>query len=209
MKKSVVTLSKPRYVGCAILSLSKIYMYNFHYNFIKKHWPGNKSRLLFTDTDSLCYEFKTNGDFYRKLGAANKEADIMDFSNYDKDNPLFSMRHHLLPGKFKDEMGGKIISMFIGARSKMYSIQMSDGSCKKTAKGITKPCKEKLDHFKDYLRIIEKKTFNYCTMGRLISKKHQIFTVKSSKIGISPLNDKRYFEENGDSVPFGHYSLVH
>ena len=41
-----------------ILELSKVLMYEFHYDYIKnKH--GNNSRLLFTDTDNLKYEIRT------------------------------------------------------------------------------------------------------------------------------------------------------
>ena len=41
-----------------ILELSKVLMYEFHYEYIKSKY-GNNSRLLFTDTDSLMYEIKT------------------------------------------------------------------------------------------------------------------------------------------------------
>ena len=35
-------------------------MYDFHYNFIKKNFD---TELLFTDTDSLTYEIKSENDF--------------------------------------------------------------------------------------------------------------------------------------------------
>ena len=208
LKKNQITLNKPRYIGAAILCLSKLYMYNFHYNFIKKYWPGSSSKLLFTDTDSLCYQIKFEGDFYRKLKNINIKENIIDFSNFDPKKSIFNAEHRLQPGFFKDEMGGKIISMFVGLRSKMYSIEMADGFCKKTGKGITHACKEKLDHHKDYLNILNKKTFNYVKMGRIISKKHKLYSVQATKIGLSCLNDKRFFLENGKSYSFGHYSLL-
>ena len=47
-----LTLSKPAYVSMCILNLSKVLMYEFHFDYIKNKY-GNNSRLLFTDTDNL------------------------------------------------------------------------------------------------------------------------------------------------------------
>ena len=41
---------------CQILEFSKWLMYHFHYNFLKRRFD---TELLFTDTDSLTYEIKS------------------------------------------------------------------------------------------------------------------------------------------------------
>ena len=73
--KPVLRLNKPIYVGFSILDLSKLLMYGFHYKYIKNKFDAI---LLFTNTDSLLYEIKTEDvyeDFYQ-----NK--DLFDFSDY-------------------------------------------------------------------------------------------------------------------------------
>ena len=52
--KLALKLNKPAYIGMCILELSKVLMYEFHYDYIKNKY-GNNPRLLFTDTDSLMY----------------------------------------------------------------------------------------------------------------------------------------------------------
>ena len=56
--KVTLTLNRPAYIGMRIFELSKVLMYEFHYNYIKTK-DGNNSRLLFTGTDSLMYEIKS------------------------------------------------------------------------------------------------------------------------------------------------------
>ena len=63
--KPVLVLSKPIYVRFTVSELSKWMMYDFHYYFIKKNF---NAELLFTDTDSLTYEIKSEyvyGDFFK------------------------------------------------------------------------------------------------------------------------------------------------
>ena len=55
--KLALKLNKPAYIGMCILEMSKVLMYEFHYDYIKNKY-GNKSKLLFTDSDSLMYELK-------------------------------------------------------------------------------------------------------------------------------------------------------
>ena len=61
--KPVLGLNKPIYVGFTVLELSKWLMYDFHYNFNKKHFDAE---LLFTDTHSHTYEIKSE-DVYEEF----------------------------------------------------------------------------------------------------------------------------------------------
>ena len=74
--KVTLTLNKPAYIGMCLLELSKVLMYEFHYDYIKNKY-GNNSKLLFRDTDGLMYEIKTE-DVYEDF-SSNK---MFDFSNY-------------------------------------------------------------------------------------------------------------------------------
>ena len=56
--KLALKLNKPAYIGMCISELSKVLMYQFHYDYIKNKYD-NKSKLLFTDTDSLMFKIKT------------------------------------------------------------------------------------------------------------------------------------------------------
>ena len=51
-KKKSLTLNKPLYAGMCIVDLSKLHMYSFHYDVIKKQHT-DRAKLLFTHTDSM------------------------------------------------------------------------------------------------------------------------------------------------------------
>ena len=91
-------------------------MYDFYYNFMKKHFDA---KLLFTDTDSLAYEIKSE-NFYEDFF---KWKDLFDFSNYSKDSKFYDDDNKKVIGKMKDEYGGVVIDEFVGLKSKMCSIK--------------------------------------------------------------------------------------
>ena len=114
--KPVLVLNKPIYVGFTVLDLSKWKMYDFHYNFIKKNF---NAELLFTDTDSLVSEIKSENVYEEFF----KWKDLFDFSNYSKDSIFYYDANKIVIGKMKDEYGENIVDKFIGLKSKMYSIK--------------------------------------------------------------------------------------
>ena len=125
---------KPIFIGMSILDISKTLIYNFHYKYLIPKFKQNQ-QLLFTDTDSLCYEIK-NVDFYKEI-----KPDIytkFDTSDLDKNNKFgFPQVNKKVLGLMKDEFAGKIAMDFVGLRSKMYCLLIENSEIKK-AKGVKK-----------------------------------------------------------------------
>ena len=84
MKKTSVKMNKPIYLGLAMLSLSKIKMYEYMYNEMKPKY-GNRIRLCYMDTDSFIMHIKTE-NFYKDIAKDVEEK--YDTSNYTVERPL-------------------------------------------------------------------------------------------------------------------------
>ena len=205
MHKSSIKLDKPRYIGFCVLELSKLIMYKFHYDYILENFP--KTRVLFTDTDSFCYHIKTEKDVYEVIKGNNT---WFDFSNYPPNHANFDNKiNHLKPGVFKDETGSIPIQEFIGLRSKMYSILISNGGGKRTAKGLLRSMQAKITH-KDYFHsLFDTENFSYVGK-KILQKEHSLFIAQIRKKGLCPYNDKKFITKVGDQFfthSFGHYSI--
>ena len=75
--KVTLKLKKLAYAGMCLLDLTKVLMYELYFDYIKNTYDSN-SRLLFTDTDSLMYEIKTE-KFYEDHSKGKK---VFDFIKY-------------------------------------------------------------------------------------------------------------------------------
>ena len=171
--KPVSMLNKPIYVGFTVPELSKWLMYDFHCSFIKNHFDAE---LLFTDTDSLTYEIKSE-DVYEEFF---KHKHLFDFSNYPKDSKFFDQANKKVIGKMKDDSEGKIIDEFVGLKLKMHSMLSDDGKESNTAKGVN--IATEFDEFKDTL--FNKKVLRH-KMNRIQSEKHRLGTYEINKISLS------------------------
>ena len=131
MGKIKVVMNKLVYLGQAILDLSKIVMYEFHYDYtIPKY--GDSLKLCYMDTDSLVYHIKTK-DFYADI--ADDVQTRFDTSGYIPDRPLPAGLNKKVILLMKDELGGKIMTEFVALRPKLYSYKKLDGSEDKKCKG--------------------------------------------------------------------------
>ena len=81
--KICLTLNKPIYVGFTVLEISKLTMYALHYDFMKMNF--NNFKLLFTDTDSLCYEICDENPYEKFY----EHREYFDLSNYSKNSKYF------------------------------------------------------------------------------------------------------------------------
>lgn len=204
MRPEKIILDKPIYIGFTVLELSKSHMFNFHYSIIKPKY-GESVELCYTDTDSFVYNIQTE-NFYIDL--KRSFLNYFDTSNYDLDNPFqIPIINKKVPGLFKDELGGEIITEFVGLRSKLYCIKTDKFTIKK-AKGVKKNVVRDLfcSDYYDVLvndRIIRKKNLLFKSI------KHEIYTQSVNKVALSNTDDKRQILGNKTSTrAWGHRLIL-
>ncbi|CAH1643155.1 unnamed protein product [Spodoptera littoralis] len=194
-----LVLDRPIYVGLSVLEYAKQHMYNFHYDFIKNKY-GDNVKLCYTDTDSLLYLIHTQ-NFYKDL---NENIIKFDTSNFDFNNPYSIPKiNNKIPGLFKDELGGDVISEFTGLRAKLYCIKSIKTQINK-AKGVSRPITKKLK-ISNYKRVLFKNITLQCKMNMIKSSKHVLYSQEVNKVILNRVDDKRIVQTNQiDTLPWGH-----
>jgi hypothetical protein len=204
LTKSTIHWSKPTYVGFCVLDLSKLHMYKFHYDVLKPMY-GDRLKLLFTDTDSLCYEVQTT-DLFKDMTRIKHH---LDTSDYPANHPLHSTTNAKVLGKFKDECTGVSPLQFVGLRSKMYSLLLPGGKVKATAKGIKKSFAKKKIRHDQYLHCLKGDSTTTAEFHNIRSFLHTLKTVKVVKRALSAFDDKRFILPNKcDTLAHGHWAIV-
>ena len=203
MRKQTVELNKPIAVGQAILDLSKLHMYDFYYNVLKKDY-GDNMKLLFTDTDSLCYEVMTD-DLFKDMYEKKQYYDLSDFP---KDHFLYDPSNKKVAGKFKEEFNSSIINEFVGLRAKSYSILFDSQKEKKVCKGVNKCVIKKCLTHDEYKKCLFENSIRKDTMNNIRSKQHNIYSTETNKISLSSCDNKRYVLDDGiTTYAHGHYLI--
>ena len=83
----------------------------------------------------------------------------------------------------------------MGLRPKMYSLKYTKQGTsaeKKTAKGITRNVTERVIAHQDYKDCLFEQKIKMASMNQIRSERHQMYSIKLNKIGLSPYDDKRY-----------------
>lgn len=198
-----VILDRPIYIGFTVLEYAKTHLYKFHYNFIKNKYK-NRARLCYTDTDSLLYFINTE-DVYEDI---KTNVIKYDTSNFESKNvygiPKVNAK---IPGLFKDELGGDVISEFVGLRAKLYCINSLKTRITK-AKGISKAVTNRLKLSHYYKALLSETKFK-CKMNVIKSIKHVLYSQEIHKVALNRSDDKRQVLPNlTETLPWGHCNTI-
>jgi hypothetical protein len=114
---------------------------------------------------------------------------------------LQDSRNKKIVGKFTDELNGNLMTEFISLRSKMYAYKIAEKE-KKICKGISRAVIERDLKFQDYYNCLFNNESRSLVNRRFVSINHQVFTQEVTKRGLSASDDKRYYINNVQSVPY-------
>ena len=206
MGKVKVIINKPVYLGQAILDLSKIVIYEFHFDYMKPKYEDNL-KLCFIDTDSFVYHIKTEY-FYADI--VDDVEERFDTSGYDKEEaiPLPIGKNKKVIGLMKDELGGKIMTEFVALRPKLYSCRNIDIKEAKKCEGIKKCVVKKTLAFNDYVNYLFSGTDAYRSQLMFRSRKHEVHTIEVNKIALNRNDDKQIAKKDRIStLAKGHKSI--
>ena len=117
---------------------------------------------------------------------------MFDFGDYPLDSKFFDPVNKKVIGKMKDEFKGKIISKFVGLKSKKYSLISIDN------KEVTKATRvnKKIRH-KEFVDVLFNEKVIRHDMERIQSKLHRVGTYDVCRISLSCFDDKRYVLYDG------------
>ena len=202
--KEKVKLNKPIYVGMSILDYSKVHMYSFYYDVLKEKYNENV-RLIYTDTDSFVIHTKTK-DVYDDFEQISNE---MDFSDYPKDHKCYDVSNKKRLGCFKDECSSKIITKFIALKPKSYAFKVyNEDKEEKKNKGVPKLKVKKELSYQQYEETLKDNKSETVRFNSIRSKNHNIYTINQVKLSLSSYDNKRYYLDSVNSLPYGHYAIV-
>ena len=204
-RKQMVTLDKAPYAGATILELSKKHMFGFFYELKNTLFKRGEMQLLLTDTDSLIMEIATK-DVYKDLA---KITHLLDTSNYPPAHPLYSIRHKMEAGMFKDEHPpDNFITEFVGLKAKCYSLLFANEETKLRCKGLNKSGMNAVRHAA-YLECLREGAAKDTDVRAIRSFGHRLFSVACTKRCLTAFDDKRHILPGGiETLPHFHHDTA-
>ena len=164
-----------------------------------------------TQHDKLCFyndHIQSNENIYKVL---KKHGEHFDFSNFNISDENYSDGNRLVPLKFKDELGGRILVEFVGLRSKLYSLKTKDGVEKKTSKGTLRNITQNELVHEDYKESLFGETTSYNDGVKIMHENNTMYSVNMRKQSLNPINNKKFVTKNVDgtfkTLSFGHFLL--
>ena len=166
-------------------------MYEFWYDYLKSKYQ-DKIELCYMDTDSFIFQVQT--DDFKDISS-----DVIKWFNtfnYDKNDirPLPIGKNKKLIGKFKVELGGKILTEFVALRVKTYAyVQLNNDKFveHKKAQGTNKCVIKKHLNFDLYKKALFNNETIRFTQRRFKSDYHKIYTQTVHKTALDNRDNKR------------------
>ena len=186
--KKKIEYDSPVYVGVTILELSKLHMYDVFYNILQRSLKD--LQLHYMDTDSFVISFSE----------CNVDNENMDLSNLDPRSGAFPdppiKTNNKVPGRFKQELGSKVIEEFIALSPKTYSFKEYPKNTKE--KGIKNCNNAKHEEFCNSLIYNTERSVDECRIQRVGDS---MTTTKTYKISLNTFDDKRFYVKYIKSYP--------
>ena len=203
MVKKIICWNKLNYLGAAILDVSKLQLYKFHFEEMVPRY-GKNAQVLYKDTDSIFYEIETEDVFKDLEGMKN----LLDLSSYPENHILYSNQNKKVSLKLTDELNRNVVSEAVFLKPKAYSIAYVEGDAiklKQSAKGVNKIMKSTLHHEK-FKSVLLKGTAIRESMKKIVSEQHFLSIAEVNKIALSAFDNKRFNDDDWiHSLAFGHF----
>ena len=184
-KPEEIRFNKPIYVGCTVLEESKLEMYKFWYDFLKKVCEGIK--LIYMDTDSFIFEVAEN---FNEIMLEHKE--YFDLSNFPKDSKYYDSTNKIVPGKMKNEKPSQKIDEVTAVNSKSYIVITTDNK---------EECKHKGHDYNftsnEFRDVTLNKKVLYHPMKKIISIRHNLYSKENNKKALHNFCEKRHLQSDG------------
>jgi hypothetical protein len=189
-KPEKIKTPRPIFAMFAVLELSKMRMYQFHYDVMVKKY-GKRLKLLRLYTDNFFYEIQTD-DFYKDVASdPNLLAKFVPEGNLSKRKPEEVL------GKMRDESDGKKVCKYYSTRYSNYFLRFTDGSCKPL---IVSPAltaqEEETPTEEDFRKCIFEDQPITLEREKTFTEECKVFKTRNREVLVEPGDPKRYIKED-------------